>query len=399
MTYQFETPFFLLKEKIMRENIKGFQSALDELWPNSLIAYSIKTNALPWILSWMNDHGVYAEAVSDEEYQLAQLSGFSADHIVFNGPIKSDTYLRRALQEGSIVNIDSKRELNYLTSKKLNTPLNLGIRVNVNPALFDGGSDIGFMEDGFRFGFSVENGDFSKAVNEIKKAYGDIRLGLHMHVNSITRSVNVYKTIARFAAFIIEKYINNPSFIDIGGGFFGGVPGKPSPAEYIVEIKKELEQTVDTRAVKLIIEPGSAAIGSAIELHTSVTDVKDTACARIITTDGSRIFIDPLWKKKTYMHSTDSEKEPFARQIVCGYTCMDHDRIMTLENEPELSEGDHIVYHRVGNYTVTFGGPFIKPVPPVYVENENGRTLIRKRMTAEDIYRLETGSDSPGEVI
>ena len=59
------------------------------------------------------------------------------------------------------------------------------------------------------------------------------------------------------------------------------------PEEYIYEITKELEQAIDTMKTKLIIEPGSASIGSAIELHTSVIDVKDTQHARIVTTDGS----------------------------------------------------------------------------------------------------------------
>ena len=69
---------------------------------------------------------------------------------------------------------------------------------------------------------------------------------------------------------------------------------------------------------------------------------------------------------------------------------MDHDRLMILENQPELSVGDKITYYRVGNYTVTFGGPFIKPYPPVYVENESGIHLIRKYMTVSDYFKMET---------
>ena len=96
MSDAMKTPYFLVKQNILSQNIKGFQDALNNLWPNSLIAYSVKTNSLPWILGWMNRHDVYAEVVSDEEYQLALLSGFPTDRIVFNGPIKTDEFLTKA---------------------------------------------------------------------------------------------------------------------------------------------------------------------------------------------------------------------------------------------------------------------------------------------------------------
>lgn len=384
-----ETPYFLIKEKLLNENIQGFRSALNEIWPNSIIAYSVKTNSLPWILRWMNKHGVYAEVVSDEEFQLAQLSGYSENKIVFNGPIKTEAFLKKAFEKGSIINLDSARELDFIKREHPLIDGKVGIRVNVNPHIFSS-KDVGYQQDGFRFGFSEENGELKAVIGIIRCIYGDISVGFHMHVNSITRSLDVYRAIAKYVANIIKKYKIKPSFVDIGGGFFGGVPGKTTPEEYIYGIKSELEQTVDITETKLIIEPGSAAIASAIELHTAVIDVKDTQYARIVTTDGSRIHIDPLWLKKGFLHTTDSLKPIHPKQIICGYTCMDHDRIMVLENEPELAIGNRIIYHRVGNYTVTFGGPFIRPFPCVYVDNGNRIQLIRKMMTMKDYYRMET---------
>lgn len=389
MSELLKTPYFLIQEQLLNENISGFRVALDKIWPNSIIAYSVKTNSLPWILEWMNKHGVYAEVVSDEEYQLAMLSGYSAANIVFNGPIKSDHFLQKAIKEGSIVNIDSQHELDFIKNNKPLIHDAIGIRVNVDPSIFDV-NDVGYQEDGFRFGFSYENGEFQKVLRSLIELYGEIPIGLHMHVNSVTRSLKVYQSIASYAARIIVESNIQPAFIDIGGGFFGGVPGKTTPEEYIGEIRKALESVVDISNTTLIIEPGSAAIGSAVELHTSVIDVKDTLHGRIVTTNGSRIYIDPLWIKKGYLYTTDSNNPPHGKQVVCGYTCMDHDRIMVIENKPELVVGDHITYHRVGNYTVTFGGPFIKPYPPVYCQKGDEIEMVRKQMSVEDYYRLET---------
>ena len=168
------------------------------------------------------------------------------------------------------------------------------------------------------------------------------------------------------------------------------MPGKTTPEEYINVIKKNFEQVLNINKTTLIIEPGSAAVGSTFELHTSVIDIKDTIHGRIVTTDGSRIYIDPLWMKKGYMYETDAQKDNYPRQVVCGYTCMDHDRLMVLENKPELAIGDHIIYYRVGNYTTTFGGPFIRPYPPVYVNKDGKLKMVRKQMTIEEYYQIET---------
>lgn len=384
-----ETPYFMINENLLEQNINGFNNALNVFWPNSIIAYSVKTNSLPWVLDWMNRHDVYAEVVSDEEYQLALLCGYSTDRIVFNGPIKGNQCLKIAFEGGSIINIDSQHEIDFLKREKPEIKGALGVRINVNPAIFDS-EDVGYQEDGFRFGFCSENGALKKTLKIIFDVYGDIPIGLHLHVNSITRSLSVYRSIASYTAEIIKEYELNPSYIDIGGGFFGGVPGKTKPKEYIGAIKDELEPVINISKTRLIIEPGSAAVGSTIDLCTSVIDVKDTAHGRIVTTDGSRIYIDPLWKKKEYLYSTDSERGAYQRQVICGYTCMDHDRIMVIENKPELCVNDHIIYHRVGNYTVTFGGPFIKPYPAVYVDRNGSVEMVRKPMSVEEYFSMES---------
>lgn len=226
-------------------------------------------------------------------------------------------------------------------------------------------------------------------MNVVRGVYGVQQIGLHLHCNSVTRSLNVYKAIAKYAVSLIRKYNLTLSFTDMGGGYFGGVEGKPSPEDYICAIKKELSSIVNPKKTKLILEPGSAIIGSAVELHTTVLDVKDTTHARIVTTDGSRIHIDPLWAKKRYMFSTiTKEEKKHPRQIICGYTYMDHDRLMILENEKELMVGDEIIYHRVGAYSMTFGGMFIRYLPEVYVQMGEEIKRVRSRITIEDYQKI-----------
>lgn len=387
------TPYFLISEKKLNDNLDEFKSALKKYWPNSEIAYSIKTNSLPWLLKYLNQQNVLAEAVSDEEYQLAKLCGYADDKIIFNGPIKGDQQFVEAINGGAIINLDSVHDIELMAANKIKKSDTLGIRVNLETSMFDS-QDIGYEEDGFRFGFSDAAGMLETVIDKIREIYGDCRLGLHLHCNSVTRAVDVYRALAQYAVTIIQKYHLRVSYIDIGGGFFGGVKGKASADDYISTIKNVFVKAIDISETKLIIEPGSAIIGSVIDLYTSVLDVKDTAYSRIVTTDGSRIHIDPLWKKSRYMYSLLCEKEEIfsKKQIICGYTCMDHDRIMEINNEPELSIGDKIVYHRVGAYSVTFGGPFIRYFPDVYIEHSTNKEteLVRKRIGVDDYYKIQS---------
>lgn len=385
-----KTPYFLISESKLKENISAFKKALSDIWPNSSLAYSVKTNSLPWLLKYLNKENVFAEVVSDEEYNLAKVCGYSDDNIVFNGPIKGETTLKSALDGNAYVNVDSKKDLDYI---KYNCPDNafIGIRVNVDSTVFKK-IDIGYQKDGFRFGFSEKNGEFAKALEIVMKYSRNTKLGLHLHCNSITRSLDVYRAIAKYAANLIRKYNLELNFIDIGGGFFGGVEGKPTPKQYIDCIKQELEKVVDIRETRLIVEPGSAIIGSVVDLHTHVLDVKDTDYARIVTTDGSRIHIDPLWAKSRYMYSIKQKEKTNEsdKQIICGYTCMDHDRLMIIENQPELRVDDEIIYHRVGAYSMTFGGMFIRYYPDVFVEYEDRTERVRTSICTEEYVKVHS---------
>lgn len=389
-----ETPYFQIDKNELLENIQTFKDALNIYWPNSTLAYSVKTNSLPYILGLMKQQGIKAEVVSDEEYELSRMCGYKEDRIIFNGPAKDDSLFLEAIEKGSIVNIDSQHELQVFNQNVKGYKPNMGIRINIDTALFNE-KDIFYQDDGFRFGFSEENGELAEAVNTIRFNDPSNAIGIHFHCNSATRSIDVYEKIALYVRYIITKYDITASYIDIGGGFFGGVEGKPVAHDYISAVYHVLKDTVDIHSTKLIVEPGSALVASAVDFYTSVLDVKETHKSVIVTTDGSKINIDPLWSKKSFLHriektGLENEKMIDKKQIICGYTCMEHDRIMALEKTHILSKGDKIVYEKTGAYSVTFGGPFIRYLPEVYVKNGNTMELIRKRMSVKDYYHIQT---------
>ena len=222
------TPCFLINEGEIGELADKMKNALKKKWSNGIIGYSFKTNNLPWLVSFFKNKGFYAEVVSSDEFELALALGYPYDKIIFNGPVKQRKTFEDALRNGSIINIDSKRELMWLSECKslIKDTTQIGLRVNFcieNHC--DGESQCG-KEDG-RFGFSYEAGELQRAIEFLADEKISLS-GLHMHCSSKTRSLNIYNAISNVASEIIDRYDLELSYVDIGGGYFGGLPDKPS---------------------------------------------------------------------------------------------------------------------------------------------------------------------------
>ncbi len=387
-----ETPVFVLDKLKLDENISQLQEALNRYWPNYVIGYSFKTNALPWLLNYLRDCDFYAEVASSDEYELAKSTGFSHRQIIYNGPVKSEATFTDALLNGVIVNIDSQLELRWLNNLLETTSQQFKVGLRVNFAIEDVcPDDIGYQEDGTRFGFSLESGELYRIMDQLI-ATGRIHVaGLHLHCTSHTRSVAVYRALAKIACQISNDTGLSFDFVDIGGGFFGGVPGKPTFNDYLEAIHQELSKNYDVNTTRLVLEPGSAIIGSPISFLTSVIDVKDTPKSRFVTIDGSRVNIDPLMRKATYSYDLSIAKTArviHPKQIICGFTCMDLDRLMVLTDSQALNIDDRIIFNMVGSYTMSLNPLFVNFFPAVYVKDGDRLMPARQAMSVGEYLQI-----------
>ena len=164
------------------------------------------------------------------------------------------------------------------------------------------------------------------------------------------------------------------------------MPDKPSFYEYMSLISKELSKKFDSKETTLIVEPGSALIASPIDFLCEVVDVKDTFVKRIVTVNGSRTNIDPLMIKTNHFFSLDCNSDKnISEQVICGYTCLEYDRIMKIENEKELNIGDKILFNKVGAYSMSLSPLFIEYFPKVYVKkSKNEYICVRERWDVEE---------------
>lgn len=378
-----KTPYYVINRKELDDNFNKLKQALDDHWGNGIIGYSYKTNALPWVISHFDSLGCYAEVVSEDEYNLAKHIGVAKDRIIYNGPIKTKETFLEAIANGCIVNLDSQRELEWL-GEVTRDDGKIGLRVNFDiEKSCPGQSQCG--DEGGRFGFCYENGEFEKALKKVCQQ-GHRVAGLHLHTSSRTRGLDIYRAIAEMACRIAETFDLQLDYVDVGGGFFGGLPTKPQFDEYMALMAGILRRRFSPGKTALILEPGMAVIGAPVSYVTTVIDVKDTTANRFVITDGSRTSIDPLMTKSNYFcrYHRHTDKPALPKQVIGGFTCMEHDRLFTAVDQPELSVGDQIIYEKVGAYTMCLTPLFIRYFPDVYVDDGLTMKLVRKAWTPEE---------------
>ena len=379
------TPCFILDEKELVRSIQGFKSALDVFFAQSTVGYSVKTNSLPYCLCIANEKNCYAEVVSYDEYELALQCGFSKERIIYNGPMKSKESFLEAIQNGAIVNIESHREMEWLRLLPKDKLFKVGLRLNVNISKISP-EDADGENDNSRFGFSDETEEFSSAVKIIDGLPNVELSGLHIHRTAHSRSIRFYQNSIRYACETITKYGLDLDYLDVGGGYFGIFPNKPTYKDY-AEAFREVLAEYRLENLRIIVEPGNALVASCFSFLSKVIDVKHIESNRwFITTDGSRNDVDPFFRKSSYITEliTNDEDDVVEEQIVSGCTCLEYDRLFTINNQPLLKVGDKVLFKNVGAYTMCLSPLFIRYLPKVFVKTNDTYKLIRDNWTANE---------------
>lgn len=429
MKESIQTPYFVIDEPILRHYYDMLADSLSASWNNYLVGYSFKTNSLPWLVSYMKQRGAWAEVVSEDEYSLARYMGFADNEIIYNGPYKGEQSFRAVLLAGGIVNLDSMQEVRWLADLAADFPeqtFHAGIRANFNlEKMCPGETTMGEVSG--RFGFCYETGKFAAALENLRQIPNVSITGLHLHSSSKSRSVNIFRSIARMACKLQEEFRLDLSYVDLGGGYCGGMEGRPEYPDYFPAVAEELRRCFTPEHTKLIVEPGISMISKCTTFVTSVFDTRDIKGTRYVMTDGSRFNIDPTMIKSSHLfhvqyitdnpvtvscehpimgtadscfsdHTKSDTATPASiidadhrtcrpvldRQVVSGFSCMEVDRIFTYENQPELIPGDRIIYENVGGYTMSLNPLFIQYFPAVYVKNADSMRMVRKKWTPEE---------------
>ncbi|WP_081779801.1 pseudaminic acid cytidylyltransferase [Butyrivibrio proteoclasticus] len=387
-----QTPYYRIDEAKLLSDTKMLQSALEGSWNNYICSFSVKTNSLPWLLTFFKKQDFFAEVVSKEEYELSRRLGYPKDKIIYNGPIKDRKTFEEVLLSGGYVNMDSSYEplwLKEIAEENPDKNLKVGLRVNydIHTLIPD---EVLADEEGSRFGYSYENGQLAEVVEQINKITNATIVGLHLHSSTKSRSVKAYEALASVAVKMAEEFNLDLEYVDMGGGYYGGVEGKPDFRQYVPAIAKVLSQKFIPDKTKLVMEPGVSMVSSSFDFVTSVIDTKHIRDHVYVVIDGSRVNLNPQVTRRWYPHRFEfkgsDNRQTLDNQMICGATCMEYDRLFAAENEKELKTGDRVVFTNAGGYTVCLTPLFIHYFPGVYVKKTDGSLFVARKPWTNDEY-------------
>lgn len=391
--------FYILDSRRFVDNYKEFLSAFRDVYSNSFVGYSYKTNYTPRLCSLANSLGGYAEVVSEMEFDLAIRLGVDPRRIIFNGPYKSEASVSQCLLGGGMVNLDSLHELDVvesITRQHRDVEVALGVRCN-----FDIGSSL--MS---RFGLDVDGPDFRQACERLRHMENVTTKGLHCHFPD--RAIETFASRIEGMLNLAEGAFGRPpDIINVGGGYFGKVDpflGRqfdcevPTYRDYAETIAGRMKDAYGNghggvHLPRLILEPGTGLVADTMCYVTRVVSVKEVRQKSIATVTGSRLNILPTSGRVNLpitVYSSPGSRclvRRSERVDVAGYTCIEDDYLHRGYEGP-IAKGDFVVVHGVGSYSVVMKPPFILPNCAVIEHDSKRRTLsiVKRREYSDDIF-------------
>lgn len=398
------SPFYLLNIEQYKENLTLFKKAFLKRYSNLIVGYSFKTNYLPTLCCTAKDLGVYAEVVSRFEYDLALHLGFKGNSIIFNGPIKRTQDIYFALDNHSIINIDSYQELESVISyraENLFSEIEIGLRINIDLKDEKGESHVqsGLREG--RFGFAQDG--LSKVIKRLRDNNITV-VSLHGHTSSSDRAIANYGIICNQLLLLVKRFkLNQIKYFNVGGGFFGAaakgidVANKPSYEDYANYICSILLGDEWFKKVQpfIVIEPGVSVVANTLSFISKIYEIKKINDKKFIVIDGSVYDIKPTMHSNNLPHQfiTSNEcivSDGFDADVV-GSTCMEKDVI--LKNiKANCVVGDYIKFDGIGAYTIVMTPTFINTFSPILIQTKKGFQVVRRRQTLQDflsVYNIE----------
>lgn len=382
------TSVYIFNQNEFEDNYRELEQTFRNIYPNYHACYSYKTNYTPEICKCVKNLGGYAEVVSDMEYELALKLGYTADKIVFNGPVKGK-YLKQHLLNGGINNIDRIEEAEYICSvanQNVDKVIKTGVRIN-----FD--VDAGYTS---RFGIDINN---IQTVFDLLKSNNVIISGIHCHM-SRARGIEAWKRRAKTMINIVETYgLNNIEYISLGSGMYGKMDPElkkqfpvdaPSYLEYAEAVMGEFANFYrgKSHSPMVFTEPGTTLVSKYVDYLGCVQGIKEVRGNTFVLMNCSFHNLGETCQMKNlpicqYDFGTDKCEVNNANLV--GYTCLEQDVLYRGYTGP-VSVGDIFLFGNVGGYSIVDKPPFIMPNTPFIAVKGEEIKLIKRQETWDDIF-------------
>lgn len=389
--------------------IEGNIHTLKQIFPSSTIhTIAVKANPLIKILGMLNKFGVGVETASISELDIGHKLGFPSYKIVFDSPTKTWSELQYALKLGVHINADSLNELTRISELYSNIESQSNIGIRINPQVGSGTIKSTSVADKVsKFGVPI------KKRGEIIEAYMKYKWlnSIHFHIGSqgisVTQLLEGWDEVYDLTKEInkgLENLGRQVKYFDIGGGFPVSYTTNDRPPTMKLYIKKasSLYPELFSDKYTLITEFGRYVSANTAFAISRVEYVKDEKSYKILSTHlGADFLLRKAYNPDDWHHDISvldkygniKKGTDNVKYTIAGPLCFSNDIIGENLDLPPVNEGDFIVIHDVGAYTLSMWSRYnSRQVPKVvgYSGTDIDFIVLKEKESIDDLYNFWT---------
>jgi diaminopimelate decarboxylase len=240
---RFGSPLFVFSEDQVRRNVRRFRDAFEKGWTAGPVKVmpAAKANWLFAIQRVLADEGCGADIYSAGELDVALRAGVDPRFISVNGVPKDEEHIRRTIEVGARLTIDSLRDVAFLEELAPALSKTAYVRLRIRPAISEFVKKSDFSPNGmvptdlvalvYKGGLSID--EAIEAGKRVMRLPNVEIVGFHAHHGRHHRSTLYWEAQMHAYARDLGRVCDalggfRPQEISIGGGF--AIPRDPHNA-------------------------------------------------------------------------------------------------------------------------------------------------------------------------
>jgi len=401
LAHEVGTPLYIYDERTVRDSIRSYRTAFERHYPSTRVVYAGKAYLAGWLLTILEEEGLFLDVVSGGELYVAHAAGFPMERVIFHGNNKTADELRLALELGcGEIVIDNEHEIDLLEQLGPGVRNPLDVMLRISPGVDAHTHEYrktGLIDS--KFGLPIETGDAARAVERIAGIRWLRLLGYHAHVGSQIFEVDPFVAalgiLFQFAADMEERFGVEPLRMSPGGGL--GIQYETTdPDVNVDEYASRLADSVSTAVERyslgkpeLVVEPGRSIVGQAgVALYTVGAIKEIPGVRRYVSVDGGMADnIRPALYGARYSVALANREAQGAQLVtVAGKYCESGDVLIHDVELPPLSPGDLLAIPAAGAYCLAMASNYNLALRPAVVVVTDGRyRVVQRRERYEDL--------------
>lgn len=413
---RYGTPLYIIDESTLHKKVHELRNAYANFHGPVKLAYSVKANFTPAVLTSFIKDGITFDITSLGELHFLRRCRAPPENIVYTSVTEEFQEYYEVLQTGIrrvvVSSFNGMTNLAKAAQKLAVKPLTM---IRVNPEVGVRAEIRASYRNG-KFGVPFNGGTIDSATKMVRHLMDNDLLnfeGFHFHLGSqITDFSCFIHAIDKMHNFITKMKKEFPKFavntLDIGGGtpvYYN--ESVPTPSQMANNYVPRLNRLMESYGpFDLLIESGRYLVAESSILISKILNTKEYNEQKIVILDiGYHLLLDAALLKQEYPQETvltlgscnEQNRSTNVKSLhLAGRLCDTYD-VFPQSKASDLTGariGRYVSFYNVGAYSVVFNMPFhCQTKPSIVMKTMNGGyKLVRKGTSYEQLFIDEGGS-------